>query len=152
MAPVLRGAVAPAKRTRVVLEIADPPEARAVAAMLEDDGNDVMWCQGPAAPASCCPLAARGECILVECCDVVVFGLGLDDPRCREVLEALEHHHPTTPVVVATCEPPDARWAPLLAGRRVVLLARRAKDLRDAVREAAGSSAKRGPTGGGAGT
>ncbi len=141
-----------AKRTRVVLEIADPPEARAVAAVLEGDGIDVTWCQGPAVPATGCPLAARGECILVECCDVVVFGLGLDDPRCREVLDALEHHHPTTPVVVAAPEPPDARWAPLLAGRRVVPLADRAAGLRDAVREAAGSSTRRGPSGGGAGT
>lgn len=57
---------------------------------------------------------------MAECCDVVVFALGLGDARCKEVLVALERRYPDTPIVVALPLPALTRWSPLVAGHGVV--------------------------------
>lgn len=68
-------------------------------------GFDVAVCTGPD-ESTPCPLADGKRCPLARDADVVLFGLDLDDPAARRVLQAHRHRHPKTPVVI---EAPDLR-------------------------------------------
>jgi DNA-binding NtrC family response regulator len=122
-------------RPRVLVEEPDGAEAFALWRLLEDDGYDVSWCQGPEGrPRRQCALVTAGSCELVENADVVVSSLGLSEERCRDVLEAVRRLHPETPLVVEASRPSIERWAPLFEGNWVLHTPVTAQTLRDSVR------------------
>jgi len=104
-------------RPRVLIEEPDAAEAYAYWRLLTDHGYQVSWCPGPTGPpARQCPLVALGHCDLVQCADVVVSSLPLHRGSSRDVIAALRHLHPETPMIVQAPQPLFARWEPLFEG------------------------------------
>jgi len=88
-------------RPRVLIEEPDAGEAFAYWRLLTHHGYQVSWCPGPTGPPPRrCPLVALGHCELVQCADVVVSSLPLHRESSREVIAALRHLHPETPMIV----------------------------------------------------
>jgi hypothetical protein len=107
-------------RPRVLLESSDGAVAFATWSVLRRHGFRTMWCPGPRADVSECPLVGNGHCQLVAECDAVVSALDLHEPRCQAVVA---HHNDVateTPVVVVAPWASATRWADELPRCRVV--------------------------------
>lgn len=101
---------------RVLLECDDTTVQDGVERVLRESGYAVAVCCGPATRiAGRCPLVHEGRCGLVEEADVVVHALDPSRSEHREVLAAIEHERPRTPVVVEVTDGGDRREAELLA-------------------------------------
>jgi DNA-binding NtrC family response regulator len=109
-------------RPRVLVETPLAPWHWLVKQALSLSDYDVRLCGGPdAQPDHECPLAGGRACPMAEEADVVVTGLGLDDPRTRDIVAALRAEHPATPVIVLTKQGEARRHADLLAGCEIVM-------------------------------
>ena len=86
---------------RVVIEHADPDEARAQERALRDAGASVNVCQGAMAlPDQTCPVLGGKGCSLIEEADVILHGLDIEDPGDRDVLRSVRAAYPDIPMVV----------------------------------------------------
>lgn len=94
-----RASIVGHRRPRVLVEDPDPAWQRMLDQMLTDKGYEAVICPGPEGLAGGCSLVAQGGCLLVGSADVVLTSLNLAHPDNREVLHALSHIHPRTPVV-----------------------------------------------------
>ena len=109
------------RRPRVVVEAPTAPWHWLMKAAQSLTAFDVQFCSGPAGRADRgCPLVAGSLCPLVEQADVVITGLGLDDPQTQEIVAALRGEFPATPLVVLAKQGEARRLRELLAGCNVV--------------------------------
>ncbi|HVW33528.1 MAG TPA: hypothetical protein VHL53_13400 [Acidimicrobiia bacterium] len=92
-------------RPRLLIEDPSPALELAEFRTFEESGFDVALCSGPGEDDGC-PLAAGGDCPLVDGADVVIMGPGMAAHR-AEVSEAIHRRRPDLPVVVQV--PPHDR-------------------------------------------
>ena len=109
------------RRPRVVVEAPTSPWHWLVKEAQSLTAFDVQFCSGPAGRSDHqCPLVAGSRCPLVEQADVVITGLGLDDPQTREIVAALRAEFPATPLVVLAKQGEARRLRELLADCNVI--------------------------------
>ncbi len=85
---------------RVLVEVTDFTKRDAIGKILAREGFAVRTCGGPDEFGERCPLTDRGECTGPAGADVVVHSTPPSSPTSREVLQAIRHRHPHTPLVV----------------------------------------------------
>jgi hypothetical protein len=109
----------PWPRPRVLIEHPDEAAGMALASSLRQAGYAVAVCPGPEYPERC-PLTGPEGCAAAHGADVIVSGLGLEQPAARAALQALRMRCPVTPLIVEVTPDQEAKWHDLLSGCRLV--------------------------------
>jgi hypothetical protein len=101
---------------RVLVECEDPAVQDGVERALRTAGYVTAACAGPTSRSSGeCPLVVDGRCGLVEDANVIVQACDPDGTHFAQVLAAIRHHCPDTPVVIEVSTGTDARDADIVA-------------------------------------
>lgn len=129
---------------RVVVENEDAMWQWAATEMLEAAGYEVACCGGPHhLPHQRCPLVTDDRCPLIDGADLVINGLGIDDPPNRAVLTALRTQREKTPVLVEIRTPQLGELHTEIPGCRTVPFPARPNDLIAGVNDAISGNRER---------